>query len=93
MYLIIILIIFLVLLYIFFEYKEYFIICENIPLGPYLTYCTNIKYFNNKITAFCPSRDLNNKMISKSLDLNECLDPDNCLSINIDKNSGDLICA
>ncbi len=90
MYLILFSIIFLILLSIF-EYKEYFITCENIPAGPYQTYCTNIKYNNNTLSAFCPSRNLNN-MIYKSLDLNECLNINNCSSINIDNNTGDLIC-
>jgi uncharacterized membrane protein len=88
MIIVFILIIILIFIY-FFNYKELFIICDNIPSGPYITKCNNIHFNNNELYALCPNRELDNKFITSKLNLNNC--NDNCNNINID-HRGTLVC-
>lgn len=71
--------------------QEKFIVCENIPSGPYLTYCSLVNFYNNKLTAYCNNKNNENKLVYSNLDLNTCVNNNKCSSININMD-GKLVC-
>lgn len=74
----------LIIIYIFIANKnifEKYSVCENIPLGPYITSCSNINYNDDILTAYCV--DKNNIKNLSSLDLTDCSSSD-CNSIRND---------
>lgn len=76
---------------IFFKYNEYFVNCEDTPIGPYLNYCTMHRFNNNLLSAYCPNKNKDNNFIQTSLDLSNCKQSVDCYNIDVD-NDGNLVC-
>ncbi len=85
------LIIFLILLYIFTNSNEKFIVCENTPTGPYSYHCILSKFYNNELSAFCKNVNSNDEFYSTKLNMNDCPNNDDCFSIGVN-NDGKLTC-
>ena len=64
---------------------ENFISCKNMPLGPYITSCSNINYNNNILSAYCKNNDHEQNFTSLYLDscndANDCNDENDCNGI------------
>lgn len=92
MILIILLSILLIIMYLATCEKEKFISCGKIPSGPYKTKCTDIKFNDNILQAFCPKQEPENTFEISRLDLTDCVrDLNDCDSININS-QGKLVC-
>lgn len=94
-YFIFLLIIFLIIFYFcsnFFDYfLEKFVVCENKPSGPYSTHCVLSKFYNNELSAFCKNINLNNEFYLTKLNMDNCQNDDDCISVGVNDH-GELTC-
>lgn len=87
------LIILFILFYFLNNVHENFVVCDNKPDGPYITYCSLIKFVDNNLSAYCKNitGDNKNNFVYSKLDMNNCANQDDCYSVNIN-NNGELTC-